>query len=172
MTPYESSVDRQIREAQEAGAFDNLRGAGKPLPGLTGREDPNWWVRQWVDREDLKGMLPPSLVLGRAIEDLPGTVAGERSEAVVREVVAELNAQIRTSRLRGIDGPPIFLHTQDVERVVREWREQRAENSEHDGAPGRASEPQVFPRRSRGLLARLRRLRNSITGSQRSSADG
>ncbi len=28
----ESSVERQIREAQERGEFDNLPGAGKPLP--------------------------------------------------------------------------------------------------------------------------------------------
>lgn len=162
MTPYESSVDRQIREAQEAGAFDNLPGAGKPLPGLSGREDPNWWVRQWVDREGLKGVLPPSLALRRAIEDLPETVADERSEARVREVVAELNAQIRSSRLRGIDGPPIFLRTQDVERVVTEWRERRAARAPDRGddlGPAEddtAGEDTAMPGRLRGLLARLR----------------
>ncbi|GLZ01820.1 hypothetical protein Acsp02_90710 [Actinoplanes sp. NBRC 103695] len=30
---YESAVDRQLREAQERGEFDNLPGAGKPLRG-------------------------------------------------------------------------------------------------------------------------------------------
>ncbi len=125
MTPHESNVDRQIREAREAGHFDNLPGAGKPLPGLGRRHDPNWWVRQWVEREDISGMLPPALALARAVEELPDLVAGERSERRVREIVAALNAQIRAERLRGADGPPVFVRTQDVERVVREWREGR-----------------------------------------------
>lgn len=125
MTPYESNVDRQIREAREAGAFDNLPGAGKPLPGLGNRHDPNWWVRQWVEREDISGMLPPALALARAVEDLPDLVAEERSEQRVREIVAALNAQIRAERLRAVDGPPVFVRTQDVERVVGEWRERR-----------------------------------------------
>ncbi|SMC89901.1 DUF1992 domain-containing protein [Lentzea albidocapillata] len=30
---FESWIDRQIREAQERGEFDNLPSAGKPLPG-------------------------------------------------------------------------------------------------------------------------------------------
>lgn len=34
---FETWIDRQIREAQEQGLFDNLRGKGKPLPP----EDPN-----------------------------------------------------------------------------------------------------------------------------------
>ncbi len=34
---FESWIDRQIRQAQERGDFDNLRGKGKPLPAA----DPN-----------------------------------------------------------------------------------------------------------------------------------
>jgi hypothetical protein len=30
----EDWIERQIREAQERGAFDDLPGAGKPIPGL------------------------------------------------------------------------------------------------------------------------------------------
>jgi hypothetical protein len=40
--PYESWVDRQIREAIERGEFDNLPGQGKPIKGLNGRDDENW----------------------------------------------------------------------------------------------------------------------------------
>jgi len=39
-TSWESWIEQQIREAQEAGAFDQLPGAGKPLPNLTGEYDP------------------------------------------------------------------------------------------------------------------------------------
>lgn len=35
MTGFESWIDRQIREAQERGEFDDLPGAGEPIKGLT-----------------------------------------------------------------------------------------------------------------------------------------
>ena len=41
---YESWVDRQIREAEERGAFKDLPGAGKPLKNLD-THDPDWWSR-------------------------------------------------------------------------------------------------------------------------------
>jgi DnaJ homologue, subfamily C, member 28, conserved domain len=43
---FETWVERQIRDAQERGEFENLPGAGKPLPGLTGHYDDQWWVKQ------------------------------------------------------------------------------------------------------------------------------
>ena len=46
MDLLESLVERQIREAQERGEFENLPGAGKPLRGLGGADDPDWWVKQ------------------------------------------------------------------------------------------------------------------------------
>jgi hypothetical protein len=40
MDRLESLVEKQIREAQEQGEFDNLPGAGKPLRGIdAGRDD-------------------------------------------------------------------------------------------------------------------------------------
>jgi hypothetical protein len=33
---FESLAERRIREAGERGEFDNLPGAGQPLPGLGG----------------------------------------------------------------------------------------------------------------------------------------
>jgi hypothetical protein len=54
------------------------------------------------------------------------TVARERREDHVREIVADLNARILDSRRRQVDGPRIFLRTFDVEEVVRRWRELRS----------------------------------------------
>ena len=48
MDPYESLVERRIREAQERGEFDDLPASGKPLEGLRGSDDPDWWVRERV----------------------------------------------------------------------------------------------------------------------------
>ncbi len=49
--PQEALVDRLVREAIEAGEFDGLPGAGKPIPGAGGADDDNWWIREWVKRE-------------------------------------------------------------------------------------------------------------------------
>ena len=43
-------VDRIIREAIEAGEFDDLAGSGKPIPGAGRVDDDLWWIRSWVER--------------------------------------------------------------------------------------------------------------------------
>ncbi len=43
-------AERQIEEAIERGEFDDLEGAGKPIPDLDGDYDPLWWVRSFVQR--------------------------------------------------------------------------------------------------------------------------
>ena len=55
----EPRVERLIREAMEAGEFDELPGAGKPLPGAGVYDDNLWWVRAWVERNDLSELSEP-----------------------------------------------------------------------------------------------------------------
>jgi hypothetical protein len=47
---HETYVDRLIREAMERGEFDELPGAGKPIPGAGRPDDRWWWFRSWVKR--------------------------------------------------------------------------------------------------------------------------
>lgn len=47
---FESHVDRLIREAEARGEFDDLPGAGEPIPGAGSVDDPLWWIRGWVKR--------------------------------------------------------------------------------------------------------------------------
>lgn len=117
---YESSADRQIREAMERGEFDNLPGAGKPIKGLDGRHDENWWLKSFLEREQISMPLPVSLQLRKEIEELPQTLSDVRRESVVREIVDALNRRITSHRLRP-DGPPIVIGNLDVERVVADW---------------------------------------------------
>lgn len=124
MSGFESWVDRQIREARERGEFDNLPGAGKPIPGLK-RHDENWWVKGLIERENLKPVLPTTLSLRKEAEELLDRVAGERTEQAVREIVTDLNERILDSRRRRVDGPPLWVRTFDVDRVVQQWRERR-----------------------------------------------
>lgn len=124
MERYESWVDRQIREAQERGEFDNLRGAGKPIPGLTGRDDPDWWVKGLMEREQIRPPLPPALALRKEVAELPQTLADVRDEQVVRDLVAALNQRILELRREPARGrSPVLVPTVDVERVVAEWRQ-------------------------------------------------
>lgn len=126
MAGYESWIDRQIREAQERGEFDNLRGAGEPLQGLDGRPDENWWVKGLMEREGLRPPLPGSLLLRKEVAEIGDLVADCTSEAQVREIADDLHRRILTSRRRGIDGPRIVIPDVDVEQVVRDWRGRRA----------------------------------------------
>src|SRR5690242_2859 len=122
---YESWVDRQVREAIERGEFDNLPGAGKPIAGLNGRQDENWWIRQKLEKEDIRGALPTSLSLRKEIEELPDRLDEERDERNVRELVADLNTRIRDAVARRVEGPVVFIKTVDVETAVEGWRERR-----------------------------------------------
>jgi len=123
---YESSVDRQLREAQERGEFDNLEGLGKPLPDHGREYEEDWWVKDWLQREGSgSGVLPATLALRREAEDLPAIVDRLGYEAAVRERVDAVNDRIRRARAGQLDGPPVLLKPFDADDVVRGWRERR-----------------------------------------------
>jgi hypothetical protein len=46
----ETTADRLIREAMQAGDFDDLPGTGQPIPGAGTVDDEIWWVRKWLER--------------------------------------------------------------------------------------------------------------------------
>jgi len=123
---YESWVERQVREAIERGEFDNLPGAGRPLPGINGREDENWWVKGLLEREQLPMPLPTSLALRREVADLPQTLADAPDDRTVRDIIEDLNRRIRDSHRRRVDGPPIVVKPVDVEQTVTDWRRSRS----------------------------------------------
>jgi hypothetical protein len=117
-------VERQIREATERGAFDDLPGAGKPIADLDEPHDELWWVRRKLRQEQLS-YLPPTLALRKAAEDALLEASRARSEDQVRRIVADINARILEGNRKAASGPPLNLVPFDVERVVRTWRERR-----------------------------------------------
>ncbi|MGW2216478.1 DnaJ family domain-containing protein [Nonomuraea sp. NPDC001684] len=123
--PFESWIDRQIREAAERGEFDDLPGAGKPLPGLDRRHDEMWWIKQKLESEGLSMPLPPTLALRKEAEEALRQARGARSETEVRQILEEVNEKIREAIRKGLPGPPLNLMPFDVDRVVSEWRENR-----------------------------------------------
>src|SRR3954468_4955593 len=115
---YESSIDRQLREAAERGEFENLNGAGKPLPGHGRDYEEDWWVKDWLEREGATaGVIPPTLALRRDVEDLEIKVDRLRTEAEVRGYVAELNERLGRARVGLMDGPPVVLPPRNADVV-------------------------------------------------------
>jgi hypothetical protein len=122
---WETWIDAQIRVAMEKGAFDNLPGAGKPLPNLGQEYDPLWWVKQLAQREQIS-MLPPSLELLRKVEKELATIEKLHDEATVRRQVAALNVEIAKVNATVVEGPPTRLGTLDVDQIVARWRRTRS----------------------------------------------
>ncbi|GGX67302.1 DnaJ family domain-containing protein [Streptomyces fructofermentans] len=124
---FESWVDRQIRTAEARGEFAQLAGAGKPLPeGVDTSYDELWWIKRKMAREGF-AVLPPTLALRKEAEDALAEAAAAPSERVVRRIVTEINAKIREMMFKPPPGPPLGLKPYDVEEIVRDWRERRAD---------------------------------------------
>jgi hypothetical protein len=147
---FQSVVDAQIRAAEARGAFDNLPGAGKPIPRLMDPDDELWWIKGFVEREKVPTelLLPPSLAMRREIERLPETVRAMRSEEAVREHVEDLNTRIR----RWIQipvGPQVPLAPVDVDKIVAAWAEHRRPTPSPPPTPPPAPRPRRrwWPRR-------------------------
>jgi len=122
---WESWIDRQIREAQERGEFENLSGAGKPIKGLDRPHDEMWWVKDLMQREKLT-VTPPTLALRRAVEAALEELATQTSESAVRTIVDELNVRIREANRKATSGPPSNVMPLDVERVVADWKKRQS----------------------------------------------
>jgi hypothetical protein len=124
-TKFESWIEAQIHHAMEEGAFDNLPGAGKPL----GQDyDPDWWVKQLMQREGVSTMLPPSLELVRKMRAELAAIQKLDDEATVRRLIVALNAEIAKVNATVVEGPPTRLATLDIDQVVARWQQARSAN--------------------------------------------
>ena len=117
----ETWIDRQIREGMERGDFDGLPGHGKPIPDIDRAHDELWWVRDKLRREGVS-YLPPTLALRKDVEDARAAIAEATSEAVVREIVEQINERIRRTNREATAGPPSNLLPLDVDRTLEDWR--------------------------------------------------
>ncbi len=118
---WETWIDRQIRQAQERGDFDDLPGRGKPIPDLDRPHDEMWWVNRLLAREEIKGA-PPTLAIRKAREEALDRVVAAASEDEVRAVVDAVNVKIRQVNRLGAEGPPSTVMPIDVEDAVVSWR--------------------------------------------------
>lgn len=118
-------VDLEVQRAIERGDFDDLPGAGKPIPDLGTTHDPDWWIKRLIDREQITGVLPPALALRGEDARLDDVLDGQRDERRVREIVEDFNARVVEARRQLLGGPPVITPTRDVDAEVARWRERR-----------------------------------------------
>jgi hypothetical protein len=116
-------VDGQIRAAIARGEFDDLPLAGKPLPPRVYRHDPDWWLKQLMERENVSGVLPPALGLRREDAELDDLLDTSGSEQHVRDLLDDFNRRVVEARRQLQGGPPVVTPTRDVEAEVAAWRE-------------------------------------------------
>ena len=98
----------------ERGEFDDLPGAGKPIPGAGRPHEPNWWVKSFVERERSDERRRAHY---ERIEARLGSLWALGSEEAVRTAVARLNDEIVLLG-DGDDGFEPF----DIESVVQAWK--------------------------------------------------
>ncbi len=123
-------LDLKVRQAIERGEFDDLPGAGKPLPDLDGNHDPDWWLKKLIAREKITGALPPALQLRKDDAELDARLDQETTEAAVRHLVDDFNSRVVEARRQLLGGPPVITPTRDPNAEVDRWRARRTERRE------------------------------------------
>jgi hypothetical protein len=137
-------VDTVVDQAMRRGEFDDLPLQGKPIPGLGGTHDPDWWLKGLIERENITGVLP-SAQLRKDDAELDGKLDLEATEERVREIVTDFNVRIVDARRQLQGGPPIVTPTRDVDEEVRSWQARRA--ARRTARPTAGSSPTPATRR-------------------------
>lgn len=113
---HEPWIERVVREAQEAGTFDDVAGAGKPIPDIDQPYDASWWARRWAGAERQRAAAAD---LARYVAaELPRLLAGT-VEHNVRAGLESLNAKIEehNERVPKVNGLPLL----DIEELLTGW---------------------------------------------------
>jgi hypothetical protein len=123
----ETLVERRLREAAERGEFDDLPGAGRPIPGLDEPFTAEKWALDRIRAEggDVTALLSPMLILRKERARFLATVGDLPSEAAVRAVVLDFNQRLLDQLRRPMSGPLIPVGLLDPEETVAAWRAAR-----------------------------------------------
>ena len=118
-------VDLQIQQAVARGDFDDLPGLGKPIENLGSDHDPDWWVKQLIEREQITGVLPPALQLRTDDAQLDERLDRITTEREVRAELEDFNERVRKARIQPLGGPPMITQEREVEAEVERWAARR-----------------------------------------------
>ncbi len=112
-------IERKLREAIEAGEFDDLPGKGEPIADIDVPYDADWWVRKWWERNRA---LDESNALAAEIQRRLLLVLAHRDENEVRAGLEELRAFVADAGHGGQLSVP-------VDELLAAWRERRSRRS-------------------------------------------
>jgi hypothetical protein len=118
-------VETAIQQAIRRGEFDDLPGAGKPLPDLGDHHDPDWWIRRKIETEQLTGLGPPALMLRVESDTLEASLDQLTRESEVRDALEDFNRRVVEARRQLLGGPPVVTPTRDIEVEVAAWARRR-----------------------------------------------
>lgn len=123
-----AATEIAIQQAMRRGDFENLPGAGKPLPGIgtDGRHDPDWWMRRKIEREQLRGIGPAAYTLRTEDAELDAKLDALHRPDEVRAVLEDFNQRILEARRQLLGGPPVITSPRDVDAEVASWEQRRA----------------------------------------------
>lgn len=113
-------VEEQIRQAVQRGDFEDLPGLGKPIQGLGAQHDPDWWLKQLVQREQIS-VLPPALQIRKDDAELDALLDRVAVESEVRREVEDFNERVRAARIQPLGGPPMITQEREVDAEVAAW---------------------------------------------------
>lgn len=117
---FEPWIERTLREAADAGEFDDLAGAGLPIPDLDLPYDPAWWARKWIQRH--RDLDAATEVAGKVQRLLPRILSGT-DEVRVRSDLERLNDRI--AAVNALLPTDAELEPLPVEEVIAGWRRRR-----------------------------------------------
>lgn len=160
-------ADELVRQAMARGEFDDLPLTGKPIPGLSGRDDPDWWLKAFIEREQITGVLPEALQLRKDDVVLRDRLDRLATPGEVREAVEEFNARVVEARRQLRGGPPVITPLRDVDAEVHRWQERRARRQAEA-----AREADEVARRAREARSRARWWRRMTRRSRRTEPSG
>ena len=114
---FESWVETQIQKAQDRGQFDNLPGAGKPIPPDSPLDGEHWRVRKKMENE---GLHYPNLAddLRKRIKEAQNEACAAPTDSAARAIVDRMNSEIHTYRISPPPGPPQILPLIDINQVL------------------------------------------------------
>jgi len=126
---FNSGIDKKIRDAEQAGAFEDNPRVGKPLPGDGQPYREDWWLTELAAREGI-GVhgLPLPLALRREAQDLRKGLIDDRpaaSEAALRAAIEDYDARADVARRTPQPGPSVVIPRVDADEAVQAWQQAR-----------------------------------------------
>ena len=113
-------IERVIREAQEAGEFDDLAGSGRPIPDIDRPYEASWWARRWIGAERQHDA---TVELARHVDSELPRVLATTVEHKARAGLESLNAEIEehNGSVPESNGLPLL----DTEELLTAWAARR-----------------------------------------------